>query len=166
MLYTNGEVQQPGAIEQAPRNSSGVTWVQKNTDAAEGNSSAFFKTCEENTTTAKEETNILDYTTTEGVARCVTFAPSSISDGACGSVGSGDKRRQSVRKTWSNPMQKDKSKRSKFTPEEDQIIIECLREFGKRWQEIAKRLEGRTPIMIRNRYYAKLRKHIGGLEGL
>ena len=33
-----------------------------------------------------------------------------------------------------------------------------VRNMGKQWKEIAKIITGRTESMIRNRYYAKLRK--------
>ena len=33
-----------------------------------------------------------------------------------------------------------------------------VKENGKQWKEISKILTGRTESMIRNRYYAKLRK--------
>ncbi|EAS01126.3 Myb-like DNA-binding domain protein (macronuclear) [Tetrahymena thermophila SB210] len=49
-------------------------------------------------------------------------------------------------------------KRVKFTPQEDEIILKYVQKHGKKWSEISKRLPGRTEVMVRNRYYVKIRK--------
>ncbi len=45
-----------------------------------------------------------------------------------------------------------------WTDEEDQAIIGMLQEMGPRWGKIAKALNGRTEIQVKNRYYAFLKK--------
>lgn len=50
--------------------------------------------------------------------------------------------------------------RTKFTEAEDNLIIDGYFEFGSKWKEIAKRLEGRPENMVKNRFYSHIRKHI------
>ncbi|EAY10023.1 Myb-like DNA-binding domain containing protein [Trichomonas vaginalis G3] len=45
-----------------------------------------------------------------------------------------------------------KIKRKQFTPDEDYIIIEKVRQFGYRWPIIAKFLDGRNSRQVRDRY--------------
>ena len=53
-----------------------------------------------------------------------------------------------------------KISRTKFTEEEDNLIIDGYLEFGPKWKEIAKRLKGRPENMVKNRFYSHIRKHI------
>ena len=46
----------------------------------------------------------------------------------------------------------------KFTQEEDDIILYYLEKNGAKWSEITKILNGRPENMVKNRYYAYLKK--------
>ncbi len=50
-----------------------------------------------------------------------------------------------------------------FTKQEDSIIWDFYQKNGARWSEIAKLLTGRPENMIKNRYYAHL-KRVKGIE--
>lgn len=50
--------------------------------------------------------------------------------------------------------------RSKFTEEEDRIIIWFYVRFGSKWSFIAKNFQGRTPDMVKSRFYSNLQKRI------
>jgi len=50
-------------------------------------------------------------------------------------------------------------RRKKFSPTEDRIILETIKQHGTKWHLITAKLQGRNEVMIRNRYYAKLRKN-------
>jgi len=52
-------------------------------------------------------------------------------------------------------------KKGKWTPEEDQIIINLQAELGNRWCEISKSLPGRSENAIKNRWNSKMRKRLG-----
>ena len=45
-----------------------------------------------------------------------------------------------------------------WTLEEDLALIELLREFGKDWGEVEKRMNGRTQNQIKNRYFGRLKR--------
>lgn len=49
---------------------------------------------------------------------------------------------------------------TKFTPEEDAIIIRKYKIFGSSWNNISKYLPNRSSIMIKNRFYSNLKKRI------
>lgn len=50
--------------------------------------------------------------------------------------------------------------RSKFTADEDQRIICFYAKYGSKWSFIAKRFLGRTPEMLKSRFYSNLQKRI------
>jgi hypothetical protein len=54
--------------------------------------------------------------------------------------------------------------KQKFTPEEDQQILDFYNKFGSSWSHIAKMMPGRTSDTIKNRFYSTLRKHIHSKE--
>lgn len=48
-----------------------------------------------------------------------------------------------------------------WTMEEDQLLVYYWRQFGNKWAEIAKHMEGRTESMVKNRYYSFISKRLG-----
>lgn len=52
----------------------------------------------------------------------------------------------------------DYKPRVKFTLKEDLLIAKYFNTYGTKWEEIAKFFEKRDPIMLKNRYYAHIRK--------
>lgn len=48
----------------------------------------------------------------------------------------------------------------KFTEEEDNYIMETIRREGRMWSKMASALPGKNSLMIKNRYYSKLRKEM------
>jgi len=49
---------------------------------------------------------------------------------------------------------------SKFTKEEDQMIISFYMKYGSRWSLISRNFPGRTPNMLKSRFYSNLHKRI------
>ncbi len=50
--------------------------------------------------------------------------------------------------------------RSKFSNEEDEKIINLYLKYGSKWSYISKFFKGRTPDMIKSRFYSSLQKKI------
>jgi hypothetical protein len=48
--------------------------------------------------------------------------------------------------------------KSKWTTEEDQVILRLYHEKGSKWSEIAKHLKGRAESQVKNRFYSYIRK--------
>lgn len=69
----------------------------------------------------------------------------------------GGRNRKQVRERYVNFLKKERVV-SEFTPEEDALILQFVQTSGRKWSSIAEQLTGKTPIMIKNRYYAKLRR--------
>eukprot|EP00826_Nyctotherus_ovalis_P035753 TRINITY_DN3097_c0_g2_i5.p1 TRINITY_DN3097_c0_g2~~TRINITY_DN3097_c0_g2_i5.p1 ORF type:complete len:276 (-),score=84.29 TRINITY_DN3097_c0_g2_i5:155-982(-) len=69
----------------------------------------------------------------------------------------GGRNRKQVRERYVNFLKKERVV-SEFTPEEDALILQFVQVNGRKWSSIAEQLTDKTPIMIKNRYYAKLRK--------
>jgi hypothetical protein len=67
------------------------------------------------------------------------------------------RNRKQVRERYVNFLKKEKVT-TEFTPEEDVMILQYVQAEGRKWSAIAEKLTGKTPIMIKNRYYAKLRR--------
>lgn len=67
------------------------------------------------------------------------------------------RNRKQVRERYVNFLKKERIT-TEFTPEEDAIILQFVQSHGRKWSTIAEQLTGKTPIMIKNRYYAKLRR--------
>jgi hypothetical protein len=68
-----------------------------------------------------------------------------------------NKERKQVRERFENFLAKKLSRKS-FTAEEDCKILELIEKMGTKFYKIAEQLEGRTAIMVKNRYYSKLLK--------
>lgn len=66
------------------------------------------------------------------------------------------RNRKQLRERYINFL-KNKQITSEFTPEEDMVIIQFVEAEGRKWSLISEMLPGKTPIMIKNRYYARLR---------
>ena len=71
----------------------------------------------------------------------------------------GGRSRVQVKDKYRN-MTKQKARISKFSGEEDNKIIFFLNKFGRDWLQISEFLVERTPEMIKNRYYSKLRHQV------
>lgn len=69
------------------------------------------------------------------------------------------RNRKQVRERYINFLKKDRVV-GEFTPEEDAFIIQHVQRIGRKWSKLSGMMTGRTPIMIKNRYYAKLKKII------
>lgn len=68
-----------------------------------------------------------------------------------------NKDRKQVRERYNNYLSKNLSLRP-FTPEEDKKMVELVEKFGTKFFKIAEFFEGRSPIMIKNRYHTKFQK--------
>lgn len=66
------------------------------------------------------------------------------------------RNRKQVRERYVNVLKKPKST-NEYTPEEDTLIMNLVGQYGKKWTFISTNLEGKTPQMIKNRYYSQLR---------
>jgi len=59
-----------------------------------------------------------------------------------------------------------KLKFTKFTPEEDYLIISLFKIHGSTWNYISKFLPNRSSIMVKNRFYSSLKKKISSENNL
>ena len=50
-----------------------------------------------------------------------------------------------------------------FEPWEDQVIIASQKEIGNRWALISRRLQGRSPTSIKNRWHSLLRNRVNNI---
>ena len=64
-----------------------------------------------------------------------------------------------VRERYLNKLDKNIN-RSKFSEEDDELIIELYEKFGPKWKEISKNFKGRPENMIKNRFYSHIRKRL------
>ncbi|KAH0787690.1 Myb-like DNA-binding domain containing protein [Histomonas meleagridis] len=55
------------------------------------------------------------------------------------------------RERWANYLNPE-IKTGKWTPEEDQLLLEKYNEIGPKWVKITKFMNGRSEIMVKNRY--------------
>lgn len=65
-----------------------------------------------------------------------------------------------VKERWTNQLDPMIST-DPWTAEDDQLLVELIRELGHSWCEISRRMNGRTESMVKNRFHANLRKRFG-----
>ena len=65
-----------------------------------------------------------------------------------------------VKERWTNQLDPSISTEP-WQAEDDQQLVELIRELGHSWCEIARRMPGRTESMVKNRFHANLRKRFG-----
>ena len=51
-------------------------------------------------------------------------------------------------------------KRSRWTPEEDQLILELFNQHGGNWELMSREFSGRLPDSIKNRFYGTIKKRL------
>ena len=65
----------------------------------------------------------------------------------------------SIQKRWRNKHDPN-IKKSRWTIEEDSIILNLYEKFGGNWKNIAKSLPGRQPDSVKNRFYGSIKKKL------
>ena len=65
-----------------------------------------------------------------------------------------------VKERWTNQLDPTIST-DPWTADDDQQLVELIRELGHSWCEISRRMKGRTESMVKNRFHANLRKRFG-----
>ena len=68
-----------------------------------------------------------------------------------------DRNGKQCRERWHNHLNPD-VKKIPLSDEEEKLIFEKHREYGNKWAEIAKALKGRTDNVVKNYFYATLRR--------
>ena len=64
-----------------------------------------------------------------------------------------------LKERWTNYLNPAVNK-NEWTEEEEELLLEKLSEFGKRWREISKYFNGRTDVQLKSRYrMIERRKH-------
>lgn len=71
----------------------------------------------------------------------------------------GHRTGKQCRERWKNNLDPTVSK-SKWTEEEDRLIIESIEKSGTRWSIIASLLPGRTDNAVKNRWYSTLHRRL------
>ncbi|GLT77244.1 hypothetical protein SLA2020_488490 [Shorea laevis] len=99
--------------------------------------------------TAEEDQTLIDYIQKHGHGRWRTL-PKNAGLKRCG---------KSCRLRWTNYLRPD-IKRGKFSPEEDDAIIQLHSVLGNKWSAIAARLPGRTDNEIKNYWNTHIKKKL------
>ncbi|GKV15845.1 hypothetical protein SLEP1_g26590 [Rubroshorea leprosula] len=99
--------------------------------------------------TAEEDQTLMDYIQKHGHGRWRTL-PKNAGLKRCG---------KSCRLRWTNYLRPD-IKRGKFSPEEDDAIIQLHSVLGNKWSAIAARLPGRTDNEIKNYWNTHIKKKL------
>jgi len=63
-----------------------------------------------------------------------------------------------LRKRYDDILSHRKSERVRFTHEDDLMIVKYLEKYGLDWTSVASHFEGKTPMMIKNRFYSFIKK--------
>ena len=63
------------------------------------------------------------------------------------------------RERWHNHLN-PAVKKGPLTPKEEKLVFEAQQEYGNKWADIAKLLEGRTDNVIKNHFYSTLRRQL------
>ena len=71
----------------------------------------------------------------------------------------GNRTGKQVRDRYNNYLRADVNN-SKFTTQEDALLLEILAELGPKWAQIAERIPGRRENQVKNRYYGHLKKAV------
>ncbi|KAE8676973.1 Transcription factor MYB3 [Hibiscus syriacus] len=99
--------------------------------------------------TAEEDQILIDYILKHGHGRWRTL-PKNAGLKRCG---------KSCRLRWTNYLRPD-IKRGKFSPEEDEVIIQLHSVLGNKWSAIAARLPGRTDNEVKNYWNTNIKKKL------
>ncbi|CAL9248266.1 unnamed protein product [Arabidopsis halleri] len=99
--------------------------------------------------TEEEDAKILAYVAIHGVGNW-SLIPKKAGLNRCG---------KSCRLRWTNYLRPD-LKHDSFSPQEEELIIECHRIIGSRWSSIARKLPGRTDNDVKNHWNTKLKKKL------
>ncbi|KAG7563893.1 Myb domain [Arabidopsis suecica] len=99
--------------------------------------------------TEEEDAKILAYVAIHGVGNW-SLIPKKAGLNRCG---------KSCRLRWTNYLRPD-LKHDSFSPQEEELIIECHKIIGSRWSSIARKLPGRTDNDVKNHWNTKLKKKL------